>query len=59
MIQIHNHDNLTDEFIMNNISDNSFQLTLASRTFLDKNIFIRKIHDKTIRYKMLKEILFF
>ena len=55
-IQINNFDELSNDFILN-IHNNLFQLTQANRTFLSKNTFITKIHDKRLRYKMLQEIL--
>jgi len=47
---------LTDENILD-ISDELFETTLAYNIFGNKQIFISKIKDETIRYKMLKNII--
>lgn len=56
MLQINSYNDLTNEFILE-ISDELFTTTMAYNTFTHKQIFINKIHDKQIRYKMLKKIL--
>ena len=56
MLQIKTINELTDEFILN-INDTLFIQTIAYKTFQTKQIFISKIHDKSIRYKMITNIL--
>ena len=56
MLQIKKIDELTDEFILN-IDETLFIQNIAYNTFQTKQLFISKIHDKTIRYKMITNIL--
>ena len=56
MLQIKTYNDLTDEFILK-ISDTLFITTMAYNGFRTKQVFINKICDKQIRYKMLKNIL--
>ena len=56
MQQINTINYLTDKCILN-ISDDLFIQTQAYKTFNNKEQFVNKIHDKNIRYKMMKNIL--
>ncbi len=56
MLEIKLYDDLTNEFILE-ISDELFATTMAYNTFKNKHIFINKIHDRQVRYTMLKNIL--
>lgn len=57
MLQIKKIDEFTDEFILN-IDETLFIQTIAYNTFQTKQLFISKIHDKTIRFKMITNILY-
>jgi len=56
MLQINTYNDLTNDFILE-ISDELFTTTLAYNTFIHKQLFVNKIRDKQIRYKMLQNIL--
>jgi hypothetical protein len=56
MLQINTYNDLTNEFILE-ISDELFTTTTAYTIFIHKQLFVNKIHDKQIRYKMLQNIL--
>jgi len=55
MLQINRYNDLTNNFILE-ISDELFT-TMTYRTFIDKQLFVKKIIDKHIRYNMLHNIL--
>ncbi len=56
MYKIYNVNELTNEFVLN-ISNEAFIQTQAFNTFGKKDIFINKIHDQSVRYTMLKNII--
>ena len=56
MLVIKQYNDLTNEFILE-ISNELFTTTMAYVAFENKQIFINKIHDKQVRYTMLKNIL--
>jgi hypothetical protein len=60
MITINDITELTDNFIISNISNisyNDFITTTAYSAFSTKELFIEKIKDYTIRYVMMKNII--
>jgi hypothetical protein len=57
MININDITELTDNFIISNISYNDFITTTAYSAFSTKELFIEKIKDYTIRYVMMKNII--
>ena len=56
MYYINSYNDLTNEFIFE-ISHELFTTTMAYNAFTQKQIFVNKIHDKQVRYTMLKNIL--
>jgi hypothetical protein len=56
MLAIKQYDDLTNDFILE-ISNELFTTTMAYCAFKNKQMFMNKIHDKHVRYTMLKNIL--
>lgn len=55
-MQLATYDDLTDEFILG-INDELFSTTMAYSAFRNKQLFVSKIHDKHVRYHMMKNII--
>lgn len=49
---------LTDEFIMNNVTDEMYKLTTAYKLFRPMSQFLKKIKEPAIRYSYLRPILY-
>ena len=56
MLQINTYNDLINEFILE-ISDELFTTTMAYNIFKHKQLFVNKIHDNQVRYRMLRNIL--
>lgn len=56
MIQVQSKEDLTNEFILE-IDDVLFIQTMAYKTFGNKQLFVNKIRDLMVRYKMMNNII--